>query len=76
MMECKCKEPGWCEAYKREITGRLWEICQGINIAPEQRDQYLKLWERQAMLGREVRLPAVTKRDVRYPSTHPCGCKK
>lgn len=28
-MECSCKSPGFCPVFKRDMVGRLWEICSG-----------------------------------------------
>ena len=29
---CECEQPGICPRYKREMFGRVWEICRGINV--------------------------------------------
>jgi len=74
-MECKCTAPGWCEAYKKNITGRLWEICQGVNVSPKVRDHYLAQWEAQAMRGVSSEEPVVeleTASKIHVPKGQKC----
>lgn len=47
MNKCPCEKPGWCEEYRIDLLGRLWEIC---NDESERSEKYRKLWK-------ETRLP-------------------
>lgn len=29
---CDCSTPGFCQRYGKEMRGRLWEICRGVNV--------------------------------------------
>jgi Glycosyltransferase family 9 (heptosyltransferase) len=29
---CECDAPGFCKRYQREMRGRFWELCRGINV--------------------------------------------
>ena len=35
---CRCTKPGWCDRYKREMTPKLFHLCQT-------NEQYRKLWD-------------------------------
>jgi len=37
MSTCDCKNPGWCEKYKRQMVGRMHELCQS---SQEYRDAF------------------------------------
>lgn len=51
---CQCPKPGWCPRWKREMLGRLWEVCSerySSNRSPPLpgvRDQMLAEWRRAA----------------------------
>lgn len=45
---CECKEGGYCARYKREMYGRMQEICRGENIDPASAALYRNLWLQQA----------------------------
>jgi hypothetical protein len=70
MVECDCKEAGWCPHFKKNLVGRLWEIAKGINIDPAVADQYKQLWLKQA--GLEVPSLEAPKRQ---PDITRDGCK-
>lgn len=67
-MDCPCKSPGWCEPLMKNLVGRLWDICQGTNVNPDLRNQYLALWERQAKLAR------ARGSSVPLAARKPCNC--
>lgn len=45
---CKCPVAGYCATFRREMVGRLYEICSGNYIGPplpsSTRAQYLATW--------------------------------
>lgn len=51
-MECQCKEPGFCPVFKRDMVGRLWEICSGNwvgkPLSAAKCEAYRKEWELRA----------------------------
>lgn len=60
---CPCKEPGWCEEYKMNLIGRLWDLC---NMDNETGQKYRDLWKKMAQT--KVERPVEKKGG--------CGCKK
>ncbi len=44
MNPCDCPADGFCSRYKREMVGRLREICRGENIDPEKAAKYRANW--------------------------------
>lgn len=44
--ECRCISDGHCEQFRREMNGRLREICNGTSGLPEEkREAYIKHWK-------------------------------
>ena len=48
MHPCQCKEEGFCQRYQRDMRGRWWEICQGINVDLGTSVAFRNQWEREA----------------------------
>lgn len=42
--KCECPLSGHCDVFNREMRGRLRDICQGKDITPELRKQYIDKW--------------------------------
>lgn len=47
-MNCECKISGWCERYRKEMTGRHMEICRGEVLTPQRCEQYRAKWRAEA----------------------------
>jgi ADP-heptose:LPS heptosyltransferase len=47
-MNCECEKEGFCPRYKKEMFGRLREICRGENVDAATAEQYRALWASQA----------------------------
>lgn len=45
---CQCTEPGNCSRYGREMRGRFWEICQGINVDLGTAAAFRNQWDHEA----------------------------
>lgn len=43
-MTCECPVDGYCERYKREMSGRLRQICAGTVLTPEKCEAYRASW--------------------------------
>ncbi len=67
-MSCECPVAGYCERYKRQMTGRVHEICRGENIDPAKAAKYRANWARAAsgqtpsMIGRAANFIAAEAR--------------
>lgn len=57
---------------KRDVTPRMVEIFNGINIPPDKAEGFRQLWQRQAGLGVEPLASSFRPTEPRKP----CGCKK
>lgn len=46
--ECGCEKPGWCPKLKRDMRGRLWELCHGCppedQCSDSDRLNYISRW--------------------------------
>ena len=62
MEKCECSEPGFCKKFNKEMTKRMYEICNVINTSLELSEKYKELWLREKNINR------TEKKD--------CGCKK
>ena len=70
-MDCHCNQPGWCKTYKREMLGRLYEICSGKcpTERPCPHPDYIAMYKEQ--WAREADPTAKPKPDpVKLPCTH------
>lgn len=50
---CQCSEPGPCQRYGRDMRGRMWEVCRGINVDLGTSASFRAEWDREvrARLG-------------------------
>lgn len=44
MTDCICPVDGYCQRYRREMTGRVREICNGVGIASHKAEIYKATW--------------------------------
>ena len=51
---CECLEPGHCPRYLMNMQGRLFQICRGENIDPQEASRYRELWMKMREGGMEV----------------------
>jgi len=76
-MTCECPADGFCARYKREMTGRVREICQGINIDPAKAEAYRRNWlalaNAPAGSGEHLRR---LLHELDITSREGCGCKE
>lgn len=45
---CECDKPGYCPRYGRDMIGRFWEICRGINVDLGTAAHFREAWLREA----------------------------
>lgn len=43
-MICTCEQSGYCERYKMQMFGRMYDICQDRVLTPEKCEAYRHLW--------------------------------
>lgn len=51
MVDCDCKQDGYCERYGREMGGRFREICQGINVDLGTAAVFREQWAKESLNG-------------------------
>lgn len=67
-MECQCENPGYCPFFKRQIIGRLWQICNDEVLTKDQTNKYKELWLKQA--------ESQPDQPNESPKENGCGCNK
>lgn len=45
---CQCSERGHCPRFKRRMSKRMYDICQGTSLTPEKCADYRRLWDQMA----------------------------
>lgn len=50
--ECECVGPGLCQRYQREMVGRNYEVCRGINVDLSVSAAFRAQWDREAISSR------------------------
>lgn len=79
IMECDCKQPGYCPHYKMNLVGRLWEIAKGINVDPLIAAQHREKWaaraEKSTVIPAKRKVREVTA-NVAQPKRKPCNCRR
>ena len=66
MRFCDCGEDGWCPRYRRQMGGRLRELCAGVNVDLGTAAAFREQWLREAgepCSGAEAPQPLLLKTD-------------
>lgn len=63
---CSCPNPGYCPRFRREISGRLYELCRGVNCSLALSEQYRTLWQAQAENLPQEQYPPIIRQAWAY----------
>lgn len=70
-MTCECKQPGECPRWKRKMSPREWQVCNGVNCTPELQERYAVQWSR-GVDQRPAPTPSIQERIAGRPGFDPC----
>lgn len=48
-MQCECIQDGFCKRYNKDMYGRMWQLCQGINVDIGTAAAFRLQWQRESL---------------------------